>query len=150
VILPVPFDPQVRLLVTFLTFSFHKQADPSRETIDPDELIVRLTAYNTADDTNEDGENNFKPIFDFFARYVRKLHSDRHIKSTLSSSPGMSFLDMISPSNVAYIALILKNSKAMWLQPSFPALRMALHSQQTIGINRFLISGEGLDPSTRL
>lgn len=60
------------------------------------------------------GENNLHPFFDFLARYVRKLHSDRHIKNTLSSNPGMSFLDMIGASDIAYVVTLVKNSYALW------------------------------------
>jgi len=78
-------------------------------------LILGLTAYLSADNANNDRDSAFNPIFDFFARYVRKVLSDRHIKNTLSSSPGMSFLDMIGPSDIAYVVTVLKNSKAAWL-----------------------------------
>ena len=59
-------------------------------------------------------EINLYPLFDFLARYVRKLHSDRHIKTTLSSNPGMSFLDMIGASDIAYAICVLKNNYAFW------------------------------------
>ena len=77
--------------------------------------MLGLTAYLPKVDETEDDVEGFAPIFDFIARYVRKVHSDRHIKSTLSSSPGMSFLDMIGPSDIAYVVTVLKNSKAAWL-----------------------------------
>ena len=76
--------------------------------------MLGLTAYLPNLDATEDDVQGFAPIFDFIARYVRKVHSDRHIKSTLLSSPGMSFLDMIGPSDIAYIITILKNSKEVW------------------------------------
>ena len=61
------------------------------------------------------GEKSLYPFFDFLARYVRKLHSDRHIKNSLSSNPGMSFLDMIGASDIAYyIICVLKNNYAVW------------------------------------
>jgi hypothetical protein len=77
--------------------------------------MLGLTAYLPSVDAPKDDIANFAPIFDFFARYVRKVHSDRHIKNTLSLSPGMSFLEMIGPSDIAYIITVLKNSKAAWL-----------------------------------
>ena len=115
---PVCFDYIAHLVVNNLTCVTIKPADPNRETIDPDKLILGLTGYLAVIREEADGEaeeNDFGPVFDFFARYVRKIHSDRHIKNTLSSNPGMSFLDMIGPSDVAYVITVLKNSKATWL-----------------------------------
>jgi len=48
------------------------------------------------------------------ARYVRKLHSDRYIKKTLAANPGESFLELIGPSDVAYVICLLKNSIGVW------------------------------------
>jgi len=77
--------------------------------------MLGLTAYLPNVDAPDDDGFCFAPIYDFLARYVRKVHSDRHIKNTLSSSPGMSFLDIIGPSDIAYIITVLKNSKEVWL-----------------------------------
>ena len=64
---------------------------------------------------NIDDPNSLTQIYDFFARYVRKLHSDRHIKNTLASNPGTSFLEMIGPSDMAYVICMLKNSMKVWM-----------------------------------
>lgn len=53
---------------------------------------------------------------EFLARYVRKLHSDRYLKNILRQNIGTSFLDIIGPSDVAYVIALLKNSKEVWLQ----------------------------------
>ena len=82
------------------------------DSIDPDKLILGLTAYMSADESDK---NPYYPIYDFFARYVRKIHPDRHIKKTLTTNPGKSFLEMIGSSDIAYIVMILKNSKTVWL-----------------------------------
>jgi hypothetical protein len=47
------------------------------------------------------------------ARYVRKVHSDEHICRVIRYSAGRIFLDVIGPSDIAYIVLIIKNSKDM-------------------------------------
>jgi hypothetical protein len=61
----------------------------------------------------EQGSNLLNQIF---ARYVRKVHSDEYIRKVIRYSAGRSFLNVIGPSDIAYIVLIIKNSKDMWDQ----------------------------------
>jgi len=80
--------------------------DLSRLTIDPDKLAKGIQSY-----VNEDPEGTgLNAIFDFMARYVRKLHSDRYIRKMLAANLGQSFLNLIGPSDVAYVICLLKNS----------------------------------------
>ncbi len=62
----------------------------------------------------EQGSNLPNQIFNLFARYVWKVHSDEHICKCLHYSAGRSFLDVIGPGYIGYIVLIIKNSKDMW------------------------------------
>ncbi len=55
-------------------------------------------------------------ICDFLARYVRKLHSDLYIKNKLSKKAGLTFLDLIGPSDVSYVISLIENSKEVWSQ----------------------------------
>ncbi len=82
--------------------------DPGRETLDPDLLgeMVKI----------EQGSNLLEQIFNLIARYVRKVHSDEHIRRAICYSAGRSFLDVIGPSDIAYIVSLIKNSKGMWSQ----------------------------------
>jgi hypothetical protein len=64
----------------------------------------------------EQGSNLLNQIFDLIARYVRKVHSDEHIRKVIHYSAGRSFLDFIGPSDIAYIVSIMENSKGMWDQ----------------------------------
>jgi hypothetical protein len=83
--------------------------DPGRERLDPDLLgeMVKI----------EQGSNLLDGIFNLIARYVRKVHSDEHIRKVLMRyNSGRSFLYIIGPSDIAYIVLIIKNSKGMWDQ----------------------------------
>jgi len=50
----------------------------------------------------------------FIAHYVRKVFSDSKILKHLKSMPGVSFLDMISTSDIAYVLTIVKNGKRGW------------------------------------
>jgi len=53
-------------------------------------------------------------VMDFFARYVKKLHPDRYYKKTLQVDWGTLFLDMIGPSDIAYVICLIKNSMHIW------------------------------------
>ena len=65
----------------------------------------------------EQGSNLLDQIFNLIARYAWKVHSDEHIRKVLMRyNAGRSFLDIIGPSDIAYIVSIIKNSKGMWDQ----------------------------------
>ena len=55
-------------------------------------------------------------IYDFLGRYVRRVHSDDFIRRTLKSYPESSFVDVMTPSDIAYVIAIIKNSGEMWDQ----------------------------------
>ncbi len=81
--------------------------DPGREMLNPDLLgeMVKI----------EQGSNLLNQIFNLIARYVRKVHSDEHIRKVIMRyNAGRSFLDIIGPSDIAYVVSIIKNSKDMW------------------------------------
>ncbi len=83
--------------------------DPGRKTLDPDLLGEMMNI--------ERGSNLLDQIFNLITRYVRKVHSDEHIRKVLMHyNAGRSFLDIIGPSDIAYIVSIIKNSKGMWDQ----------------------------------
>jgi len=46
----------------------------------------------------------------FLAKYVRKMHSDSEIKRELKNNKGMSFLDLITPSDIAFVICVVKNA----------------------------------------
>ncbi len=54
-------------------------------------------------------------LFDFFARYVRKV-PDEFICKTLKLGKGTSFIDVIGPNNIAYVIAVFKISQEMWDQ----------------------------------
>ena len=85
-----------------------KTDDPNRDNINPD----KLAQFNVlqADEDEIDG------LFDFFARYVRKVHADDFIRKGLKLTGGSSFIDVIGPNDIAYVIAVFKNSKEMWDQ----------------------------------
>jgi hypothetical protein len=64
----------------------------------------------------EQGRDLLNQIFNLITRYVLKVHSDEHIRKVICYSAGRNFLDIIGPSDIAYIISIIKNSKGMWDQ----------------------------------
>ena len=60
--------------------------DPGREMLDPDLLgeMVKI----------EQGSNLLDQIFNLIARYVRKVHTDEHIRKVIRYSAGRSFLNI--------------------------------------------------------
>ena len=64
--------------------------DENRDSLVPDDLA-----------TNPDLDDN--GLYDFFARYVQWVHSDDFIQKTLLKNPQTSFIDIIGPSNIAYV-----------------------------------------------
>ncbi len=77
----------------------------------------------------EQGSDILNQIFSFFARYIRKVHSDEFIRKCLCYAAGRSFLDVIGPGDIVYIISIIKNSKDVWDQD----LRMQELVKQAIG-----------------
>ncbi len=55
-------------------------------------------------------------MYSFFAKYVQKAHSDSTIKSELRQKKGLSFVDIITPSNIAFVISVIKNSRDVWDQ----------------------------------
>jgi hypothetical protein len=84
--------------------------DSNKSTIDPDKLSIGIIPYIK----NNNSAQAAYPIYDFFASYVWKLHSDRYTKTTLNANHGQSFLDLIGPSDVAYVICLIKNSTGVW------------------------------------
>ncbi len=50
------------------------------------------------------------------AKYVRKAHSDTAIKKELKNNESLSFVDIITPSDVAFVISVIKNNREVWDQ----------------------------------
>jgi hypothetical protein len=61
-------------------------------------------------------EENKLEVFDFLGRYVCKTHTDDLISKKLRSSPGISYLDVIRPGDIAYVIALMKNAREIWDQ----------------------------------
>jgi hypothetical protein len=80
----------------------------NREKIDPDKLRNGLDDYILSSDK--------AIVYKFFAKYVRKVHSDSDIKTDLKNNEGLSFVDKITPSEIVFVISVLKNGRNVWDQ----------------------------------
>ncbi len=82
--------------------------DDNRGFVDPDMLKEGMKHYM----------NSMARVYlyKFIARYVRKVHPDSIITRDLSENVGVSFIDMITPSDIAYVICLVKKGKDMWDQ----------------------------------
>ncbi len=55
-------------------------------------------------------------LYLFLAKYVQKVHSDSAIKSELKHNEGLLFIDIITPSNIAFVISVIENSREVWDQ----------------------------------
>jgi hypothetical protein len=61
-------------------------------------------------------ESRLHELFDFLGRYIRKAHTDDIILRGMKASPGISYLDMIMPGDIAYVIALMKNARELWDQ----------------------------------
>jgi hypothetical protein len=82
--------------------------DENRKKIDPDKLRNGLDDYILSSDK--------AIVYEFFARYARKVYSDSDIKTDLKNNEGSSFVDRITPSDIAFVISVIKNGRDVWDQ----------------------------------
>ncbi len=70
-------------------------------------------------------------MYKFFARYVRKVYSDSDVKTDLKNNEGLSFIDKITPSDIAFVISVLKNGRKVWNQNiKMEQLGVAVHADR--------------------
>ncbi len=84
-------------------------------------------------------------MYKFFARYVRKVYSDSDIKTDLKNNEGLSFVDRITPSGIAFVISVLKNGCNVWDQNiKMKQLGVAVHGdRETKKQPLFTVQGKG-------
>jgi hypothetical protein len=83
-------------------------SDDNRGSVDPDMLKEGMKNYMNC--------MAWVYLYQFIARYVRKVHPDSIIMQDLSENVGVSLVNMITPSDIAYVICLVKNGKDMWDQ----------------------------------
>ncbi len=83
-------------------------------------------------------------VYEFFARYVRKVYSDSDIKTDLKNNEGLSFIDRITPSDIAFVISVLKKGCNLWDQNiKKKQLGAAVHGDRETKNNHCLLEGKG-------
>jgi hypothetical protein len=110
--------------------------DKNRDNIDPDKLKNGITDYPSPEDK--------EILYMFFARYVQKAHSDGAINSELRNNEGLSFIDIISPSNIAFVISVIKNGQDVWHQKiRMKELGAAVHGKGMVKVRPLFTVGTG-------
>jgi hypothetical protein len=83
-------------------------------------------------------------VYEFFARYVRKVYSDSDIKTDLKNNEGLSFIDRITPSDIAFVISVLKNGCNVWDQNiKMKQLGAAVHGDRETKKQPLFTGGKG-------
>ena len=85
----------------------YQPGDRNRSEIDTDSLVKGV------EDFMIDAQARVG-LYDFIAWCVRKVCPDSLITKGLRAMPGYTFLDLIRPSDIAYVISLLKNGRGMW------------------------------------
>jgi hypothetical protein len=70
-------------------------------------------------------------LYEFLARYLRKVYPDTDIKKDLKNNEGFLFIDRITPSDIVFVISILKNGCNIWNQTiKMKQLGAAVHGER--------------------
>ena len=121
---------------TVLCSSSPRAASVNRDDIDPDKLKNGITDYPSPEDK--------EILYMFFARYVRKAHSNSAIKSELRNNEGLLFIDIISLSDIAFVISVIKNGWDVWDQKiRMKELGAAVHGKREVKVRPLFTEGTG-------
>jgi hypothetical protein len=108
--------------------------DKNRVKIDPDKLRNGLDHYASSSDKAE--------LYKFLARYVRKVYPDTDIKNDLKKI--LTFIDRITPSDIAFVISILRNGRNVWDQTiKMKQLGAAVHGERETRLRPLFTGGKG-------
>jgi hypothetical protein len=83
-------------------------------------------------------------LYEFLARYLRKVYPDTDIKNDMKNNEGFSFIDRITPSDIAFVISILKNGRNVWDQTiKMKQLGAAVHGERETRLQPLFTGGKG-------
>jgi hypothetical protein len=110
--------------------------DNNRVKIDPDKLRNGLDHYASS--------SNKAELYEFLARYGRKVYPDTDIKKDLINNEVFLFIDRITPSDIAFVISILKNGHNIWDQTiKMIQLGVAVHGERETRLRPLFTGGKG-------
>ncbi len=111
--------------------------DNNRVKIDPDKLKNGLDHFASSSDKAE--------LYEFLARYVRKVYPDTDIKNDLKNNEGFLFIDRITPSDIAFVISILRNGCDVWDQTiKMKQLGAAVHGERETRLQPLFTGRKGM------
>ncbi len=82
-------------------------------------------------------------MYKILARYMKKVYSDSDIKIDLKNNEGLSFIDKITPSDIALVSSVLKNGCNVWDQHiKMNQLGAAVYGDRETKNNHCLLEGK--------
>ena len=75
--------------------------DGKSDAINPDNLSNGVMHWHK--------NKKMDDLMDFLACYVCNVHADHYFRKLLLNLPGATYLDVITPSDIAYIISVIKN-----------------------------------------
>jgi hypothetical protein len=82
-------------------------------------------------------------VYEFFARYVRKVYSDSDIMTVLKNNEGLSFVDKITLSDIVLVISVIKNGHDVWDQNiKMKQLGAAVHGDKEEKKQQWLLEGK--------
>ena len=79
---------------------FVKVDEKSAAAINPDEYSKGVMHWHK--------EKKMDDLMEFLSCYVRNIHADRYLKNLLLNTPGYTYLDIITLSDIAYVISLIK------------------------------------------
>ncbi len=58
--------------------------------------------------------DNFHKLIVFITLYVQRFYSDAHLQKCMKKYVNRVFLELITPSDIAYMLALIKNGKGVW------------------------------------
>ncbi len=83
-------------------------------------------------------------MYKFFARCVRKVYSDSDIKTDLKNNEGLSLIEKITLSDIAFVISVFKNGRNVWDQNiKMKQLGAAVHGDRETKKQTLFTGGKG-------
>ena len=79
-----------------------------------DKFAEGLKSLMKKEDDDEERSEGFVRIYEFFTRYVRRIHPDTHWKRAMKMNPNTVWFQLITPSDIAFVISLMKNGMPVW------------------------------------